>query len=104
MDSQSPLARFALYYRTVTPQVMRRLEVALSERIPVADDPTRTLLAELDIHCPGFDSQLLDTYLRAFAERGLLPSPRIEVVDDKPAHAPTLLGQPHCLFQSHDNL
>ena len=36
-DSANPLARFALYYRAVTPGWMRRLEALMAERIPVDD-------------------------------------------------------------------
>lgn len=90
-DRENSLARFALYYRTVTPQVMRRLEATLSTRIPIDDGDTRARLAALGIRCPPVDAQLLDTYLDAYVAAGLLPSPRIEVGEERPAHAPTLL-------------
>lgn len=90
-DPENPLARFAVYYRTVTPQVMRRLEATFSEGTPVDDRQTRAALTELGIRCPPLDAQLVDTYLDAYAARGLVPAPRIEVGEERPAHAPILL-------------
>jgi thioester reductase-like protein len=72
-DPESPLARFALYYRTITPQVMRRLEQTLAERMPIADAGARALLEQLDVRCPPLDARLLGTYLDYYRDRGLLP-------------------------------
>ncbi len=90
-DQDNPLARFAVYYRSITPQVMRRLEATFSDGIPVDDRRTRAALAELGIRCPPLDAQLVDTYLDAYAARGLVPAPRIEVGEERPEHAPILL-------------
>ncbi len=90
-DPESPLARFALYYRTVTPQVMRRLEAMMATRLPIDDRQTRADLERLGIVCPPFDARLVGTYLAAYAARGLLPERRVEVAEVRSPHAPTLL-------------
>jgi len=93
-DPDNPLARFALYYRTVTPVVMRRLEALLATRIPIGDERARAALDELGVVCPPFDARLVGIYLDATAARGLVPR-RVEAAAPAPsAHAPTQLGLP----------
>jgi thioester reductase-like protein len=71
-DAGNPLARFALYYRSLTPQLMLRIERLFAQRMPVDDEATRAELAALDILCPAFDAALVQTYVRAWEEAGVL--------------------------------
>ncbi len=71
-DPDNPLARFALYYRTITPQVMRRLEATLRVRLPIDDADARAVLEREGICCPPLDARLLGTYLDYYQAQGLL--------------------------------
>jgi thioester reductase-like protein len=90
-DPDNPLARFALYYRTITPLVMRRLEALLATRIPIGDERARAALDDLGVVCPPFDARLVETYLAA---SGLLPRRACAAAPAPSAHAPTQLDLP----------
>jgi thioester reductase-like protein len=95
-DPDNALSVFALYYRAVTPSVMRRLELLMSERLPVEDTLAQARLSALGVRCPPFDAQLLGTYLDRYVADGLLPeAPRSvrEQGREEPVevHAPVLL-------------
>jgi thioester reductase-like protein len=74
-DRENPLCRFALYYRTLTPQTMRRLEALLSTRLPVEDSAARARLERAGIRCPPLDARLVRTYLTRYMEAGLVTAP-----------------------------
>src|SRR5262249_35298075 len=94
-DPGNPLARFALYYRTVTPLVMRRLEALLATRIPIGDERARAALDELGVVCPAFDARLVETYLDASSARGLVPHRTFAAPAPAPSPpAPTQLDLP----------
>jgi thioester reductase-like protein len=93
-DAENPLARFALYYRTVTPGWMRRLETLLAERFPVDDAETRERLAEAGVACVPFDARLVDMLVDRYLATGLLPKPSVAIKATDSAHAPTLLELP----------
>jgi thioester reductase-like protein len=95
-DPDNALSVFALYYRAVTPSVMRRLETLMAERLPIEDTLARTRLDALGVRCPPLDAQLLGTYLDRYVEDGLLPAPPRPAQEqrrEEPAdvHAPVLL-------------
>lgn len=71
-DPDNPLTRFTLYYRTITPQVMRRLEATLAEQVPIDDAGARAALAAADLGDPPPVADLLETYLDAYRAQGLL--------------------------------
>ncbi len=91
-EPANPLARFVLYYRTVTPQVMRRLEAELSVRLPVEDGSARAALSLLGIDCPAFDARLVRTYVRQWRKLGLLPPSRGPLSSSRAPQVPTLLS------------
>jgi thioester reductase-like protein len=86
-DRESPLCRFALYYRTLTPQTMRRLEALLAARLPVEDAAARDRLDREGIHCPPLDARLVRTYLARYVEAGLLPAPAAAATASREAPA-----------------
>ena len=94
ISPDNPLARFAIYYRAVTPGWMRRLEALLAEKLPVEDAKTRACLNALHITCPPFDARLAGTLLDHYAEAGLLPRPSIQVAGHDSSHKPLLLDLP----------
>ncbi|MCA9716162.1 MAG: diiron oxygenase [Myxococcales bacterium] len=92
-DPENPLARFALYYRAMTPTRMRRREATVGDGPALTDRETRARLDALGIRCPAVDAQLVDTYLDAYAARGLIAAPRLEVSEARSPHEPLLLDQ-----------
>lgn len=83
-DPQNPLARFALYYRTVTEERMRTMERQMATRLPVEDTNTQAHLPPA-VRCPPFDGALFTTYVKHYQHTGVLPLPRAEVRAVAPA-------------------
>lgn len=89
-DSQNPLARFALYYRTISPERMRVMERQTATRLPVEDRNTRAFLPS-DVTCTAFDRDLLAIYVRNEQQTSMLPEPPARVTAKASSEAIGLL-------------